>query len=525
MRGIVVCLLLAVWCLSPVAGQDQQAGEMQMLKQEIDKLKQEVQNLKKEKEKEVKKNKTDEEIEDNSMLEIDLQNKPAQAMPKPKSVAPKMTIEEDLHWEEEEQKETQFYLKETESSNKGFLQQTTEKTTAGSVVLSGFFTLELRDLQSEDSSMRFLPGVRPQSTFNNSHVNLYIDAKFLPEFRFFTELRFVYHPYTQMVEALGKINHTSEVLIERAWVDWLFRDWLSVRAGNFLVPYGIWNQEHGDPILLSTFTPLLLRREIFPERSTGIQLYGRVTMDDWSLLYAVWIGNGKGSQLATEDDQNNKALGARMEVKFPDFGKLTGMAFGVSGYIGKVKPTAVDNDDLQESIFKVYNEENNVDDIYKLAVAGYDPAGDPLGEFREYALSLDLRFRFYNFFFQGELVMNGVDPSERVQQAIDTDGDGAADTNIDVKPGFFRQYGAYMQYAYEFDIGSWGLVTPFVRFDWLEGNDRVKRDLSTFTILIGGVNWKPNNHVAVKAEYHINRFRDAHARDFEGFYSSFTVSF
>jgi hypothetical protein len=519
MRWIAVYVAIFYFALAPTVAQEKDASELQVLKQEVEKLKQEIQSIKQEKES--KKKSADEEI-DEGMLEIDLHNKPAQPAQKQKSVAPKMTIEEELQWEQEE---TQFYLKGTEASNKGLLQQTSEKVTNGSVILSGFFTLEFRDLQSEDSSMRFFPGVSPQSTFNNSHINLYLDAKFLSDFRFFTELRFVYHPDTQMVESLGKVNHTSEVVIERAWVDWLFRDWLSVRLGNFLVPYGIWNQEHGDPILISTFTPVLLRREIFPERNTGIQLYGRLTLDEWAILYYAWIGNGKGPRLSTEDDQNNKALGARLEVKFPDLKKLTGAAFGVSGYIGKMKPTALASDELQTAVFNIYNEENNLDALQKIILAGYDAAGDPLGEFREYALSFDLRFRFYNFFFQTELVMNGIEPVERVDVPVDTNGDGVADTTVNVKPNFCRQYGAYIQGAYEFDLAGWGQLTPFMRFDWLEGNDRVLRDISTFTILITGVNWKPNSNVALKAEYHIYRFRDAHQRDLEGFYSSFTVSF
>jgi opacity protein-like surface antigen len=411
------------------------------------------------------------------------------------------------------------------SSQAGLLQKTAEKVTAGSVILSGFFTLEFRDLQSEDSTFRYLPGVSPQSTFNNSHINLYLDAKFIQDFRFFAELRFVYQPYTIFVESLAKFNTAGQVLIERAWVDWLFRDWLSFRAGNFLVPYGIWNLEHGDPILLSTFTPVLLRREIFPERATGLQVYGRVDFEDFELLYYAWVGNGKGSQIGTEDDQNNKALGGRLELKLPDYGKLTKMAVGVSGYLGKVKPSEITDRKLLDGIQRVYTSEGNLAALNELTMGGYDPGGDPLGEFRDNVIGFDFRFRLYGFFFQGEFAINGVRPTETVTVSVDTNGDGVPDTNQDVEPRFSRQYGAYMQYAYEFDLDDWGLLTPFLRFDWLEGNDRYRRDLSTFTILIGGVNWKVNDNVVLKAEYHTTRFRDAHSRDFDGFYSSLCVSF
>ena len=526
LRLIPIILMSVLANFSLVQTQENQTSSLEKLKQELEQLKEEVKILKKDKESkkapESDKNKAETEIE---APEINFKDDTTVPTATKSGKKPEMLIEEEFV--EEEEQESKFYLKKTETSSSGLLQQATEKVAGSSLVLSGFFTLEFRDLQSEDSAFRFLPSLSPQSTFNNSHLNLYVDAKVLPDFRFFCELRFVYEPYSQFIESLGKISATSEVLIERAWVDWLFRDWLTVRAGNFLVPYGIWNLEHGDPILLSTFTPVMLRRDIFPERATGVQLYGHCSIQDVELLYYFWLGNGKGARLATEDEQNNKSIGARLETKLPDFQKLSGIAIGVSGYVGKGHGGTVSTTDdrIANSIYKVFAAKGQLSALRELNENGFDATGDPLGEFRDHALGVDLRFRFYNFFFQGEIVVNSVRPTEKVDSPVDTDGDGTADMVVTVTPKSFRQFGAYMQSAYEFDAGSWGLVTPFFRFDWLEGNDRFHRELAAFTIFISGVNWKINNNVALKAEYHVVRVRDAHERDLTGFYSSATVSF
>ena len=77
-------------------------------------------------------------------------------------------------------------------------------------------------------------------------------------------------------------------------MDWNYRNELNIRAGKFLTPYGIWNVEHGGPVLISTRTPLLLRKQIFPESMTGIQVYGKTFPADFQISYHAWLGNGKG---------------------------------------------------------------------------------------------------------------------------------------------------------------------------------------------------------------------------------------
>ncbi len=82
-----------------------------------------------------------------------------------------------------------------------------------------------------------------------------------------------------------------------------------------------------------------------------------------------------------------------------------------------------------------------------------------------------------------------------------------------------------MQCGYEFDLGYWGLLTPFFRIDWADGNDNYKLDGAAQTLYLYGINWKVNSNLVLKAEFIDVRFRDVHQRDFTMFYTSVVFSF
>lgn len=433
-----------------------------------------------------------------------------------KSDSLELEIEDDFG----EEDETEFYLRnEGEVSQGGYVAEQTRRLTDGVLSVSGFFSLEYNDFQTQNSTVESL--FPSDSTFNNSHINLYFDARFYKDFRFFTELRFLYQPFTEIFE-LGQATRSGEVIIERAWAEWEFRDWLKIRGGTFFIPYGIWNLEHGSPILLSTFTPILLRREIFPEKTTGLQLNGLLTFDNFDLKYYAWVGNGKTQVedivLSTQDNQNNKAIGGRVEFQFPYTNIFQELAVGFSAYFGKVQGQEFNGADIQNLIAQVFIAEGNVAVINDLALDGFSAIGEPLDEYEDRAIGFDFRIRLQNFLIQGEFITNFVRPSK----AADLGG------GLKVKGRSFKEYGGYLQFAYEIDISGFGLaglVTPFARLGVVQANDQADKELGSFSEYTFGVNWKVNPAVVLKAEYLIIKFADVDERDFGAFFSSFNVSF
>ncbi|BBM88287.1 hypothetical protein [Candidatus Uabimicrobium amorphum] len=437
----------------------------------------------------------------------------------PDNISESTTLEIEDDFGEED--ETEFYLRNSgKDVQGGYLAQQSRRLTDNVLTLSGFFSLEYSDFQTNSSTVESL--FPSEGTFNNSHINLYLDARFHESFRFFTELRFLYQPFTEVFE-LGQVNRSGEVIIERAWAEWEYRDWLKLRGGTFFIPYGIWNLEHGAPILLSTFTPILLRRQIFPERTTGVQANGLIDFDFFDVKYYAWIGNGKvqieEAALPTQDNQNNKAYGGRVEIQFPYTGVFRELTFGISGYTGKVQGQEFNGADIQNLIAQVFIAEGNQQVIVDLELDGVSAIGEPLDEYRDRAIGFDFRFRFHNFFFQSEFIVNFVKPLKTAVGPV---------TGLPVKSGSFEEYGGYMQFAYEFDISRYnlvGLLTPFARLGIVQANNDVAKELGSFSEYTFGVNWKVNPAVVLKAEYIIIQFADVKDRDFGAFFSSFNVSF
>ena len=60
---------------------------------------------------------------------------------------------------------------------------------------------------------------------------------------------------TRYVAAFGATYTDLAIILERAYIQWSKLDWLGVRVGQFLTPYGIWNVDHGTPTLITMFRP------------------------------------------------------------------------------------------------------------------------------------------------------------------------------------------------------------------------------------------------------------------------------
>ena len=63
--------------------------------------------------------------------------------------------------------------------------------------------------------------------------------------------------------------------IERAYLEHTFSSYLKVRAGRFLTPWGIWNVDHGSPVIIGPVKPYVIGEQFFPEAQTGFELLGK----------------------------------------------------------------------------------------------------------------------------------------------------------------------------------------------------------------------------------------------------------
>jgi hypothetical protein len=241
-----------------------------------------------------------------------------------------------------------------------------------------------RFFTSKKSQLNFLFPT-PASTFLLGNINLFLDANPSPGWRSLVEIRFTNLPHGQersFATPLGgeyertdtrTTDFTStalrsevvlgSIVIERAWAEYAFADALKLQAGYFLTPFGIWNQDHGTPTLISLLLPAFQADEYVPNRQLGLQLHGSLYAPGWQVGYHAFLANGRGPSQV--DLGEEKAFGGRAFAT--SLGGSVKATVGLSGYHGSVT-------DVQKRIVSV--------DPYRLEI-------DEVGHLHEWAAGAD----------------------------------------------------------------------------------------------------------------------------------------
>jgi hypothetical protein len=131
--------------------------------------------------------------------------------------------------------------------------------------------------------------------------------------------------------------------LERLQIGYTFSDGLTLWAGRFHTPYGIWNTafHHGAQIQTSILRPRMVAFEdqggILPAHTVGLWATGAVKAGDGRLEYDAYIGNG-GRILdgtldynAVKDDNGNKVIGGNLRYKWS-----SGLTLGVHGFTQQI---------------------------------------------------------------------------------------------------------------------------------------------------------------------------------------------
>jgi hypothetical protein len=188
------------------------------------------------------------------------------------------------------------------------------------------------------------PGVKNDTrTFSVGNLNVYLAKNLTAKARALTEVRLTFLPNGSM-NADGSYTSTSAqdlanfsrpatwggIVIERVYVEYDVFDHLTVRAGHWLTPYGIWNIDHGSPVILATNRPYIIGEQFFPEHQTGLDVFGSHDLADVKLSAHLTASNGRASTEAVSDPDSKLAFGARVEAETP-----WGLKLGGSYYRGR----------------------------------------------------------------------------------------------------------------------------------------------------------------------------------------------
>jgi hypothetical protein len=216
------------------------------------------------------------------------------------------------------------------------------------VPIHGFATLGYAAISKHPAPAANATGEK--TGFNLSNVDFYLSPNYGDHFKSLVELNFEY-------SETGQLNTD----LERVEAGYTFNDALTVWAGRFHTPYGIWNTayHHGQYIQTSTERPRFVAFEdqggILPAHTVGIQASGTIPAGPGKVQYDAFIGNGsrtlldKGATTGTLDfnpvgnDKGGSAVGGSVRYAFNN-----GLTVGAHAASEKVN-VYNDTNDLQNS--------------------------------------------------------------------------------------------------------------------------------------------------------------------------------
>lgn len=320
------------------------------------------------------------------------------------------------------------------------------------------------------------------------HLNFYFDSQLSERWRALAEVRFTYLPQGGWQTTDGVVHHNDTrsadymdftrdhpvggLMIERAFIEYSAASWLTLQAGQFLTPYGIWNVDHGSPVIIGVTPPYMVGARLLPDSQVGLLGFGRISLvDDLELSYALGVSNGRTDLIAYEDLDDNKALTARLALTYRGSGELT---LGSTLYAG----TTTDN--TRAIYFEGSSPKSREDINY---------------EVKERSLAADLRYINGPLHFQAEGVLNDRKFTDR----------GRPTQDVGLAPDR-RNIGGYALVGYRTPLFG---IMPYVKAesspDPALQNLGVDQNVLLFT---GGLNYRPVPRVVFKGEYTYGFFPD-----------------
>jgi hypothetical protein len=213
------------------------------------------------------------------------------------------------------------------------------------LVISGFADFSYVAWFLEDTSTWAGAGLVPYDSFMVGNLNVYLTKELSPRCRALAEVRYLYEPNGYEPEdgqrvdttvgdhaAIGRPIQWGGIRIERAHAECDLTYWLTLRMGQWLTPYGIWNVDHGSPTIIAIRRPYVVGEALLPEQQTGLQLFGSRSWGRLRAGYHLTLSNGRGPIDSYRDMDRNKGVGARLELGYSRVGELI---LGGSYYRGR----------------------------------------------------------------------------------------------------------------------------------------------------------------------------------------------
>jgi hypothetical protein len=367
-----------------------------------------------------------------------------------------------------------------------------------SLKLSGFADFRYARFYSNGDPRWQTRGIPERGAFSVGNLNLYLDGRLDQSFRSLVEVRFSYLPNgvglqgaSDVSTGTGLYTGTSTydyaqlrakaqwggVVVERAWVEYRLDQALTIRGGQFLTPYGIWNVDHGSPTLIDISPPFPIGQELFPKGQVGVEAYGSVFLGDSRLGYHLTVSNGRiGNNPQFLDLDTNAALGGRV---FLEAGWLGELKIGASAYRGRY------TDRRQGLEYEAVTIAPGTT-LPLFVQRTTTTRGDELG------LGGDLRWDVGGITLAGEYLEQRLSGESREVQ------DQLSGRTVTTQPAFTKK-GWYALLGYRLP----GAVLPFAMIQYINDSrgDFLHDPTQEAYAWTGGVNWRVRPNVVLKASF------------------------
>ncbi len=333
----------------------------------------------------------------------------------------------------------------------------------------------------------FLNGLTPSKTgFGVGHWNLILEKPLSEHFSLLGEVRFLFQPMGQETEWFGGAgenepygyfdNEGSDWLdnyffgwgavhIQRLYLQFKLNDYFAVRAGNYLTPFGIWNEDHGSPVILFARRPMINTGDFLPESQTGLYFFGKAYLSEQvSFQYGLTVSNGRGPAAELYDLDENKGLGLGLQLTYDGFAYVNA---GTYLYMG-------DYTEVEKRL-----QANPFDFVETIAVS-----------YKEKVMSFHLKFLWKGLLIQGEYIRRLIEYVDGKREIADW-GAGRL-----YSPDHIRQ-GSYEVLAYTLPFKKVTL-TPYALHEYRMMPDWVQ--YYSGHRYGGGINWRIIPPVVLKVE-------------------------
>lgn len=194
--------------------------------------------------------------------------------------------------------------------------------------LYGFMDFKLERYFLPDSSLAGNIGMSEALSYELEHLNVYFDSRPNDRTRALIELNF------------NALLDQKSTFIERAWVEQRFNQQVNLRLGKFITPVGIWNVDHGSPVITTIAQPYQTSLiPIFPAAQFGVMERGMLFVGDMDVDYKAYITTGREN--LTIKKLSEAGYGIDVALNIPSSSALVQQSrVGASGYTGLLRKSS-----------------------------------------------------------------------------------------------------------------------------------------------------------------------------------------